>query len=254
VTAQPSSAPPEEAARLIEAADAAGLTLRAMGGVAVALTCPSAGRPPLARDYGDVDLAGRSGERREVEALLEANGYVGDRETNLLHGRRRLIYWDAANSRQLDVMFDRLVMCHEIEFEGLAEAGRTLPLADLLMTKLQVFETTDKDFRDTIALLIDHAPTGPGEEGIAVARLIELTQGDWGLWRTSTEVLRRAADYARALPLAAEDQATVSARAETLLTALEEAPKSRRWRMRAKVGDRVQWYELPEAAKASAAG
>jgi hypothetical protein len=34
--------------------------------------------------------------------------------------------------------------------------------------------------------------------------------------------------------------------ADQLRQALEHEPKSMRWKMRAAVGDRVRWYELPE--------
>ena len=30
---------------------------------------------------------------------------------------------------------------------------------------------------------------------------------------------------------------------------IEDAPKSMGWKMRARMGERVQWYELPEADK-----
>jgi hypothetical protein len=33
---------------------------------------------------------------------------------------------------------------------------------------------------------------------------------------------------------------------ERLIATIDEVPKSRRWKMRASVGDRVRWYELPE--------
>ena len=35
-------------------------------------------------------------------------------------------------------------------------------------------------------------------------------------------------------------------RLRLLLTALNDAPKSARWKLRARVGDRVQWYVLPD--------
>jgi hypothetical protein len=38
----------------------------------------------------------------------------------------------------------------------------------------------------------------------------------------------------------------VGERAGALAARIEAAPKSRRWRMRAKIGERKRWYELPE--------
>ena len=34
-----------------------------------------------------------------------------------------------------------------------------------------------------------------------------------------------------------------------LLAALEDAPKSSGWRLRARLGERKRWYELPEEAR-----
>jgi hypothetical protein len=40
--------------------------------------------------------------------------------------------------------------------------------------------------------------------------------------------------------------ATVHAKVTELLERLERTPKSRGWRLRSRVGDRVRWYELPD--------
>ncbi len=243
--------PAREALRIVTASREAGLTLRVMGGVAVSLRCPSAQAPPLRRAYGDVDLAGRSSERPSIERLFEAAGYVPDEEVNLLHGRQRLIYWDPAHGRQADVLIDRLAMCHELELgDRLALSWPTLPLADLLMTKLQVFETADKDYGDIITLLIDHPLGEDDPEAISVERVTELCSSDWGLWRTTTEVLRRTRDHAGSLDLRGIGTFAAAEQVDALLSALDAVPKSRRWKLRARVGDRVQWYEQPEEAKA----
>jgi hypothetical protein len=49
--------------------------------------------------------------------------------------------------------------------------------------------------------------------------------------------------------LAAEQQQIVKDRAQQILTMIEEAPKSMSWKVRARVGEKVPWYELPEADK-----
>jgi hypothetical protein len=40
--------------------------------------------------------------------------------------------------------------------------------------------------------------------------------------------------------------AIVREKVTTLLMRLDDVPKSRGWRLRARVGDRVRWYELPD--------
>jgi hypothetical protein len=243
------SDPAAEALRVVALGRDADVTLRVMGGLGVALCSPSAKVAPLARSYGDIDLAAIGKQRREVEALLSAAGYIADEEINILHGNQRLIYWDEANNRQMDVLMDKLAMCHEIDLaSGMASTYPTIDLADLLLSKLQVFETTDKDYRDLVALLLDH-DLGEGPEDISLSRLHSSVGADWGLWRTTSEVLTRTAEHAPTFSLTPEAEALLTTRIAAISTAFEEAPKSRRWKMRARVGDRVRWYEVPDEAK-----
>src|SRR5262249_46465252 len=144
----------EEAARVAGAAAGEGLALRVAGGVGIALTCPSARVPPLRRAYADIDLAGRSRDRRGIGALFSRVGYEPDAQFNALHGARRLFFWDAANGRQVDVFLDRFEMCHHIDLaERLDSPGPALPLADLLLMKLQIVEANAKDLADILTLL-----------------------------------------------------------------------------------------------------
>jgi hypothetical protein len=43
--------------------------------------------------------------------------------------------------------------------------------------------------------------------------------------------------------------ATIGHRLAALQAALHEAPKSARWKLRARVGDSVAWYVLPDKVK-----
>lgn len=237
----------EEAVRLTDAANAEDVLVRVTGGVAIALRSQSAGAPPLRRAYADIDLVGRARERRQIAELLLGLGYAQDEEFNRLHGATRLFFWDPANERQLDVFLDRMEMCHRIELaERLAIDPRTLSLADLLLTKLQVVETNEKDLLDLVVLLADH-PLTAGEDGINLDYLTELTAGDWGLWRTTRLVAERVQQFAAGLD-GLDAAGRVHERAQAYLDATERSEKSRRWRMRARVGERKRWYELPEEA------
>lgn len=231
--------------RLAAAIEDADVAVRLTGGVGVALCSPSALHPALARDYSDVDLVGRGRETRAITTLVESVGYEADRRFNAVHGDQRLLFWEPASRRQVDVFLDVAQLCHEIDLrERLDAPGPTLAPADLLLMKLQVFETNEKDMADMTALLADHS-LGNGEGGIDAAYLEALVGADWGLWRTTTIVAERLDGYIRSLdgfgpaPLAL-------GRLDELRRRFEEAPKSRRWRLRARVGERKRWYELPE--------
>lgn len=219
--------------------------MRALGGVAVAMLCPSAQRPPLAREYADIDLATANSAKDEVVNVLEDLGYAGDKEFNMLHGHRRLYFWDERSRRQIDVFVDEANLCHRIELKRRLEVvPLTLSLADLTVLKLQVVETNEKDFLDICALFVDHDVT-PDDSGINSTYIAELTAADWGLWRTLGMVGERSEQFALELPGFGAGE-LVAERLRRLREAMEAAPKSRGWKVRARIGDRKRWYELPE--------
>jgi hypothetical protein len=228
---------------LLATADDAGAPLRAMGGAAIALRCPAAGSAPFARSYKDIDFATRSGAVKGLEHLFAGAGYASDAEFNAINAHRRLIFWDPAVERKVDLFVDRVEMCHALDIRDRLELDRgTLTLADLLLLKLQIVEATDKDHTDALALFVDHPVDAGGIDGEYLAGLLAK---DWGWWRTATRNLERLLAFAPTLPSFARlDQVEGSIR--QLLAQVENEPKSRRWRMRARVGERVQWYELPE--------
>jgi hypothetical protein len=233
----------EEAARVLDATEAAGVVVRALGGVAVNMICPSARVPPLARSYKDLDLASRQGDAARITDLLASLGYEPDLEFNALHGHKQLYFWDPRNGRQLDVFVERIELSHELEIGRRLEATpRTLSPADLLLTKLQVVEVNQKDLKDACALLADQ-PLSP--DGIDPERIVEVLCDDWGWWRTCTRTLETVTRYAEDLDgFEGKDEVLRSVRA--LRSRVDEAPKSLRWRARSIIGERVRWYELPE--------
>jgi hypothetical protein len=231
--------------RIGEAAVERGLPLRVLGGVAVAILCPSSRRLPLERDYADIDFATTGSAREGVVELLESLGYVGDREFNMLHGHRRLFFWDEGNGRQVDVFVDEANLCHRIDLRRRIElAPLTVSLADLAVLKLQIVETNEKDYLDICAIFADHELTDD-ESGINGTYIAHISAGDWGLWRTLEMVAERSREFALGLPdfKAAE---RVAKRLQVLRSELADVPKTRRWKLRARVGDKKRWYEIPE--------
>ncbi|HXR61629.1 MAG TPA: hypothetical protein VN732_09900 [Solirubrobacterales bacterium] len=237
--------PVAEGGRIVDAAAARSLPLRALGGVAVGMRCPSGRRPPLAREYGDIDLATEAKARGQVIDFMESLGYAGDREFNMLHGHRRLYFYDERNRRQVDVFVNEAHLCHRIDFRPRLEAdSRTLSLADLTVLKLQVVETNEKDYLDLCALFADHELT-EDDSGINVSYIASLTASDWGLWRTLTSVAERSEQFALDLP-GFEPREVVSERLHELRVQLDRSPKTRSWKLRSRIGERKRWYELPE--------
>jgi hypothetical protein len=237
-----------EAGRVASAARTAGLALRVTGGVAVALRSPSAATFPLARRYADIDCVGRAKERKHVGELFAALGYQADDRFNALHGSARQYFWDPVNERQVDIFLDCVQMCHTIDLRhrlACEPDQNTLSLADLLLLKLQIIETNEKDLLDLVALLVDH-DFGEGDQAVLnLTYLTELARHDWGLWRTTTMVAERTLRFAEGLA-GFGGVARVHTQVTQYIAALTDVPKSRRWKLRASIGDRKRWYELPE--------
>jgi hypothetical protein len=227
-----------EARLVLERAAAAGISLRAVGGLAVRMLCPSALYGPLARSCKDLDVVGLSAQSPQLQRLLTELGYVADADFNLYQGASRLSFADPVSGRPIDVFLDRLTMCHELELvDRLELVPLTLDPADLLLTKLQVVETNERDLQDATALLADAR--------IDSERVAAVLAADWGWWRTATEVLGRVTDYSTRLADRVVCERAVGAAAE-LRETIDRHPKSRRWKLRARVGERVRWYDLPE--------
>jgi hypothetical protein len=243
--AAPLADPIAEGTRIATAAFELGVPLRVLGGVAVAILCPSSREAPLKRTYADIDLATTGSARESVKGLMERIGYGEDREFNTLHGHRRLYFWDERNQRQVDVFVDEANLCHRIDLKRRIETVPvTLSLADLAILKLQVVETNEKDYLDLCAIFGDH-DLSDDDTGINAPYIAGLTASDWGLWRTLGMVAERSERFARELSgFAAGERA--AERLRRLRGALDAVPKSRGWRLRARVGERKRWYELPE--------
>jgi hypothetical protein len=239
--------PIAEARRLLALASAREVEVRVLGGVAIALAV-APDEPLLPRPYQDIDLITARGNQGAVADLLGDAGYTGDEEFNSFNSHRRLLYFDQAHQRQVDVFVGAFSMCHEIHLEGrLLAAEETLPVPELLLTKLQIVKLNSKDLRDILSLL-DHGALADEEaaEVLGFSRVGEHCAADWGLWRTATMNLERAAAALDDFDLSPEARQRLQARIDLLAGAVEAAPKTRRWKLRARIGDRVRWYEDPE--------
>jgi hypothetical protein len=233
----------EEAARILAAAEADNFPLRLLGGVAIYFQCPSAQSDArFQRAYKDFDFVTLGKWGGKTKALFTRLGYTANQAFNALHGYQRLLFWDMPHERQVDIFIDRMQMCHTIDFRSrLHLDSRTLPLADLLLTKLQIVEVNEKDLIDTMALFQDHEVLA-NDTGLNSAYIARLTASDWGLYKTLTTNLQKARTFAleRTFP------EQIPMRISALLEAIEAQPKSLSWKTRAMIGERVRWYELPE--------
>ena len=252
----PLADPSAEARRIVEAADAAGLPIRVVGGVGVALIAPTVEQLRPVRTYHDIDLAAPAGAPA-IARLMAGLGYGASTGFNALNGAERMLFHDPGG-RRVDVFIDTLRMCHELSFrQRLTAWPLTLSPADLLLSKLQIVELTDRDGQDVLALLADHALSEVEGEGIDVRRIRDVCTRDWGWWRTVDDSLAglvsrwEEASSAGAAGAGAPPEASSRAleRARDLRARLAAAPKSIGWRLRAIVGPRLRWYDTPEEVR-----
>lgn len=239
----------DEACRLLAAAEAEGVQMRLLGGAGVRLLLGKPIDPRFQREIDDLDFITTRKESRAVERLLEREGWQPQAHFNALHGHRRLLFEDPRASRKIDVFVERFEMCHSLPLaQRLEVQRRTLPAAEIAMSKLQIVKVNAKDLLDLYALL-DALQVAEHDQGaINADRITELTRADWGLHHTFELNLQRLLE---GLPSAGLDDSRakrVSERIEALQRAMEDAPKTRAWRLRARVGERKRWYEEPEEA------
>jgi hypothetical protein len=235
-----------EARRILDAASPAGACLRLTGSMAVQARCPRFGHLAReGRDFHDIDFAAYKRDARRVQQLLVSLGYAEDREVAVLSEGTRAIYRHGESRLHIDVFFDRLDFCHVIPLAGRLETDSvTLPLAELLLGKLQIVKIAEKDLIDASVLLIEHGLADDDGDAINLARIARLCAEDWGLWRTATMNLEKLDRFSRGHDtLGAEPGTRLRQQTGTLRTRLEAEPKPLVWRMRAKVGDRLKWYK-----------
>jgi hypothetical protein len=237
----------EETMRLIAAAQASDVPVRLLGGMAIVLRVGERLHPAFRRQIRDIDLATPRRQGRKVSDFLAEQGYEANKTFNAMHGDRRLLFYDDPNDRQIDVFVGSFEMCHHLPLEERLELEpMTLPLAELVLTKLQIVKLNQKDAYDVFSLLLTHEIGDADRETINAGRVAELCAADWGLYRTVQLNLERLRTAFELPELTEPERQTIGGRVRELEDAIERAPKSRKWKMRSRVGDRVRWYEDPE--------
>jgi hypothetical protein len=247
VTRQPDPDIFAEARCLIDVAAEKDLTVRLIGGLAVREHAPN-GEPPIARACKDIDLVTTRKHARPFASLLPDLGYVANSQFNALNAHRRLLFNDPTHERQLDVFVDGFEMCHSLPIsERLHVHPRAIPPAELLMTKLQVVQLNEKDEHDIISMLVAHEIRDDDDtNSVRASRVARLCREDWGLWRTTKMNVERIDEDLERATLDPDQRERARIRLRQLWERIESEPKSRRWKMRARLGDKIRWYEEPE--------
>lgn len=236
----------EEAGRVLEGAAAGSVMLRLFGGLASRRHSPGFShlQDRWGRVFADLDFAGYGRDGEGVRRLLASLGYREDPDVYMASGGSRIVADHPSAPLHVDVFFDRLDFCHTIPLEDRLERDSpTVPLAEMVLSKMQIVEINEKDLTDTIVLLLEHPLGSSDTETINAAHVAGLCGNDWGLWRTVTMNLDKVAQLAAASDLSPAERARIDEQVGEARQRLHDEPKTLRWKLRARVGDRVKWYQ-----------
>ncbi len=235
-----------ELQRILKASSDSGIIMRVIGSLAFQLRCPKFGylQAAMGRAYTDIDFAAYRKQTKEIQILMSGLGYKENREVFIVSEGERAIFERMDIGIHVDVFYEKLAFSHVIYWNKRLEVDNpSIPLAEMLLEKMQIVKINEKDVIDTIMLLLEHPLGDKDHETINIKYVAGLCSNDWGLWRTTTMNLDKVGRLAQGYTqLTAEQKETVDAQVKTALSRIEREPKSLAWRLRARVGDRVKWY------------
>lgn len=236
-----------EAKKLISNSTQSNISLRLFGGVGIYLKCKNGIVPEiLRRDYVDLDFVGLSNDIPLLTNFFIQNGYSPLRRFNAVLGSERLLFVSDGSIGHIDVIIDKLRMCHVVDLRSrLLIDEYTIPIVDLLMSKLQIVNISEKDLNDIVLLLLNFDLGKTDKDEINILYLKNLVSRNWGLWKTTIINLNYLISHVEGLCLSRDLSNSVLIKLSSLIDVIENCPKSPIWKLRSIIGTRVKWYEIP---------
>ncbi len=225
---------------IVNQANAQGADIRLFGGVAVLAHCPSLQtHEKLQREYHDLDLVAPVGAWKILPDLMISRGlHMNVKSSGRATFTREDLTVDVRGTTYRE--YYTLNLLPRLHLDPL-----TVPVADLLLYKLQRVQMAEKDIQDAIALLLDH-PVADGGDAETIDReyLYKLTNTNWGLWTTvydNTVMLEKTLDRY----LETKEAQLVWRRIEQIQEVMDGKGKSLGWWLRWILKKRVKWYNEP---------
>lgn len=240
----------EKGLKIIDSAKERGIPLRMMGCCAVKVHCPKWRKfheTVMNRYATDIDFVALSKHKGEIRQLLQEFGYGMIKLMRPIYQRR---IFEDEEGVHVDVFFDKLDMCHVIDLRDRLQVDYpTIPLADLLLEKMQIVKINEKDIKDVSILLLEHEAGNSEGETVNTSYIAKLLAKDWGFYYTMTTNLKlirdRFLDHYKSI-LSEEERTNLSTKITGLLDRIEREPKSMSWKIRARVGPKKKWYKEVE--------
>jgi hypothetical protein len=240
---------------LISAAEREGLRLRLLGSLAFRFHCPGHVDylDAMERELTDIDFAASGKDRRELRRFFDGLGYIEDKDVLVTMEGARYSYRHPENDIGVDIFFDRLDFCHPVELaDRLTLDSPTISLGDLVLEKVQIVEINEKDIKDLIVCLLEHDLGAQDRELVDADYVAGVLSKDWGFHYTAATNFEKVKAFLPKYAVLSDDhRRLVQSRINALLERIHAAPKSMRWKARARVGTRMRWYKEVSAKEST---
>ena len=202
------------------------------------------------QEYSDIDFATFWKHRNRVRDVFESLGYSKRPTTMSTAAAHRQIYFHPKGWFYVDVFWDKLMAAnHPVDFRNRLDVDPvSIPLAELLLEKLQIVSFSRKDLLDTVLLLKAHIVSETDEpEAISAGRVSQVLAGDWGFWYTATTNLSGLERHVKAMSeLSPQEKIELVSKIDRIRSSVASARKSLRWKARSAIGTRKRWYNPVE--------
>lgn len=236
----------DRALALVDEARRKGIEFRILGSLAYRLHCPANVSlfEQMQRDLTDIDLAAKGIQRKQARAFLEDKGFEIDRDLLVSTEGKRYAFAEPGSRMVVDIFFDELYFCHPIPLADRLELDYpTITPTDLLLEKMQIVEINPKDVKDSLVLLLEHPLAASDPDAIDGGYIARLLAADWGFYYTVTTNLERLERELSAWALDDNQQEVIHRRIRALAQTIADEPKTGKWKVRARIGPRVKWYQ-----------
>ncbi|TFG99017.1 hypothetical protein E4H12_04245 [Candidatus Thorarchaeota archaeon] len=223
-----------------------GATLRLIGGLAFRQHCRELDF--CEREYGDIDLVGLSSEAPIIIKTLIDLGYKENARYTLTSGGTRFLFEKFESKDHVDIFLDKLRMEHDIDLrQRLSLEEFTISVSDLLVCKLIILNFNEKDYRDIITIVKD---LDIGEDDlpstINMDYIGRICSRNWGLYHDVTNSIDECIEFIENYHLEEEVAQKVVMRFNAIRKAIDQYPKSGRWKFRRYIGESYPWRKTVE--------
>jgi hypothetical protein len=231
----------DESIRIITRAREKGIVLRLIGGLAIRQHCGE-----LAfcdREYGDIDLVGRSRQASAIIETIEEFGYHEGNIYTMISGGTHLLFERPGSKDHVDVFLDKLQMEHDIDLrDRLDIEENTISVSDLLICKLIIKNLNEKDYRDIVTIVKD-VPLGHEDipKTVNIDYIAALCSQNWGLNQDIFTAIDACVDFLKTYHFDEPTLEELQRRFAELREAIENHPKSIKWTLRSYFGKRLAW-------------